>query len=482
MLALRAMSRSLSSRQALLWLVAGAGAVCTGIVVARVSAALVAVVALLPIASHIRWVGWRGAFREPSAISVILLFYIFIFPLRGLALYLQGGTAVSFLGQTVRDIDLALVLSLAGVGTLLFTESFHAAVAKAPVRRPAAPYSTSWGLHVVACSVGVASLVALFLVVKTHGGIAGAQAVFYSHGKEAARTALSLGNSAWQTLSIPAGWFAAFVVLDRRAHPAVRALLFAILALILCSQVIIFGSRLDVLVILTGAWVFHHVLRGPLPKWVLAASVIAAIMGSIPLLSSRSGSEVSASRSFGVSTVEQLSRLTSYGVLEAAMAVRAQPEEIRAALSVPERWLAAPLYMIPAPVWPGKPRLDETRVDVLVAQNLGRYGQRNSGYPTTFMTEAWLLGGLGGLALVAIGFGWMAGALHRRTLAWHSQYGVMLNCFVIATAFTYYKDGDLLLTFTSSVRAGIYLVALLGAAALLDAARTSRKGPGVSRR
>src|SRR5215217_7264505 len=62
-----------------------ATSVLLGYVVAslNVFVALIAAVTLLPVLSHIRWVGVRRAITEPSPVTLILVFYVFAFPQRG---------------------------------------------------------------------------------------------------------------------------------------------------------------------------------------------------------------------------------------------------------------------------------------------------------------------------------------------------------------------------------------------------------------
>jgi hypothetical protein len=118
-------------------------------------------------------------------------------------------------------------------------------------------------------------------------------------------------------------------------------------------------------------------------------------------------------------------------------------------------------------VWPGRPNIETERLDLIVAQKLGDQNQQTTGFPTTYLTEWWLIGG--GLAVIvaSVLFGALVGRLHAMLIGTRARerpaITLLAYCFVATTAFSYYKDGDLLMTAVGSVRMAVYL----GAAALV---------------
>jgi hypothetical protein len=246
---------------------------------------------------------------------------------------------------------------------------------------------------------------------------------------------------------------------------------------IVLAMVIVFGSRLDALLALAGAWVVLHYNRRTVPVWAVLASAALIVLISVPIVSQRDGGQVT-----GLSAYEKYSRIASYGVLDASLAVQESPGDLRRKLTDRDRWLALPLYLVPSSLWPGKPSIDTVRMDVLVAQSIGTTNQQDTGFPTSYVTELWLYGGWPAVLLASIGLGALLGALHRTLVGPHSTRAkpaaLLWYCVVVLAGFSYYKDGDLLMTAVGSGRTAIYL----GGAMLITGAWTPFADRGAERR
>src|SRR4051812_8040859 len=181
---------------------------------ADVPAAMLTLGTLLPVAAHVRWVGVRRALSEPSPATVILLFYLSVFPQRGLAIATSDFTKIKFAVGATRA-DLAATLMLASLCTTLLIEAYHRVHRN---ERPVAWTKTMRGqpLHfeTLAAILGALALTGLVLTVVQNGGIGGAQEVFLGHSKFSAAEAKSAATSLVATVAIPAVWCAAGAVFD----------------------------------------------------------------------------------------------------------------------------------------------------------------------------------------------------------------------------------------------------------------------------
>jgi len=443
----------------------------------NVTAVLMAAVTLLPVASHVRWVGFRAAVSEPSPVTLILFFYLCVFPQRGLVIAANQFTDVKF-ALTATTEDLAATLLLASLGTTVFVESFHLVRRRSGGGAEILRQGTREMRRVIplATLLGFLALAALAAAILQNGGFAGAQTVFLSHSKTAAVEARSYALSLWSTVTVPAVWAAAAVVAGATVRRSTR-LSFGILALIIVlSQILVFGSRLQALVALMGAWVVVHYSRRALPVAAILIAFPAVMLLSVPIVSQREGQDLAR-----LPTYERYSRIASYGVLDSTLGIRQHRAQLKAKLDDPYRWLNLPLYLVPTLVWPEKPTLDDKRLDLYVARAVGGVNQADTGFPAGYGTELWLYRGWPAVLLGSMLFGALVGALDRRLLnAWQerrSVSGLLWYCFLVALAFTYYKDGDLVTSAVSVIRGGTYLgIAMIVTGVstlLLDRARDS---------
>lgn len=445
-------------------------AVLVGLSAAHLYAPIVGVVTLLPVFSHTRRTGLRGALREPSVVVVIVAFYVFVFPLRGLVIAASGYHDVVLAHNVVTGSDLSFVLVVASIGTAALVEAFYLARR----RRGSRPSLVS-GFHdavtldgatrrpllILAGLLSAISFAGLAVVIRQYGGIQGAQAALLGHSKAAALAGQTggLGGSAWALFAGPAVWCAAYVAMDRATPNFTRAIFAVVVGVVVVSQLVVFGSRLSALLALTGVWVVAYYSGRPIPTGRILAAIPIAIIISVPIIAQRPGGD-----SFGLTTVERYSRIASYGVLDTALAVHQEPQAIKQALTTSQRWLDFPAYFVPASLSPNRPNIAARTLDLYVAQKLGGAPDQNTGFPATYVTEWLLYAGWPGVLLVSILLGGVLGLIDRRLVAVPAKRTpatVLCYAFVVVAAFTYYKDGDVLLTAVGTIRLALYLGLLL---------------------
>jgi hypothetical protein len=435
--------------------------VLLGLAASRLMGVAVAVVTLLPILSHIRCVGPRRAITEPSIATLIVVFYTAVFPLRGLGIVLSGYTNIDLVLGTVSSAELVAELVLASLATTVLIEAFHwraRAGATSGVPRVVSFDDTRGRVRLAAEVLVALSLLALLVIFYQSGGISGAQAKYFSHSKaDALEGAKSTALTIWSLLSVPAVWLAACYAVDPGAGRFRRRLLVSASFVIVLAHLIIFGSRLNALLALIGAWIVVYYSRKSMSAWKILIAIPLIVVISSTLLASRAGGEIT-----GQTQYERYSKEIGYSVLDVSLAVRQKPGAIRDKLSDSRRWLDLPLYFAPSPLWPNKPNIDTTRLDLFVAQSLGNRYQQETGFPTSYITEAWLYWGTGGVLVLSLLLGAGFGGLHRRVLKEPlGAGGLIWYCLVATSAFSYYKDGDILTTSVGIARTIVYVALIL---------------------
>ena len=220
-----------------------------------------------------------------------------------------------------------------------------------------------------------------------------------------------------------------------------------------------YGSRLTALYGLIGVWIVLYYEGHRIPGRLIAAFVGVAIVLSVPIVSERS-----ASRGPRQSLLQTYSRLSGYGVLDVSLAVHREPNQIRAELLQPTRWLDLPGYFVPAVLWHGRPNLSSRRLGLYVAQDLGNVNDKATGFPSTYVTEGWLIGGWPAAITLSVLFGGLLGWTRRRLVgcaARPSPAVVLSYCFVVTAGWAYYEGGDIVSTIVGETRIGVYLVMLM---------------------
>lgn len=474
------------------------GAVClaalaVGLVADQLTFLPIGLLTLLPGVSHARWVGLRNALTEPNAATVIVIFYLFVFPLRGLVIAATGFTDVQFDPFPITASDLIAELALASLGTAAIIESFHfvrrserlrfsigAIQDVPPPVDPLEAHGSSAsmspdrrGLLYLAVLLSAPALLGLLLLLAQYHGLGGVQAQFLSHAKIAGGNKSS-SYRLWTVLAVPAVWCLSAAAIRGATSWLERALLGGAAALLVVAQIVAFGARLDAVLALLGVWTVFHYSGLRLSPSLVLVGLLVTIGLSIPILSARPGGSTLTS----LPVYEQVSQISSYGILDAALTVNQNPGQIEAQMSASTRWLNSPLYLVPSFLWPNKPTIDGKTMDVFVAKTIGNFEQQNTGFPTSYLTEQLLYGGWLLVLLVSVLFGALLGWLHVRLLEGRQRRpppaALIWQAFVLEAAFTYYKDGDVLQTAVGEIRTAFYL----GAAMLVTGVWSLRSGLG----
>lgn len=424
---------------------------------------LIALATLLPVVAHVRHVGLRRALTDPTPITFIVAFYVFVFPLRGLLIAASGYTDIQFERNAVTGRELTEVLLLASMGTTVLVESYYLVVGKAgslldpselkSMMTPA-PKQVVRLAELLACL----AMAGLAGVIVRYGGISGAQAALLNHSK-GVLTSGSTTDSAWQLFAGPSVWCASYIAANRATAVVTRAVFGGIALIMVCGMLVIYGSRLDAIVALMGTWIVFHYSGGRVPvSLVLLIVPLFAVLSSVVLSSRATGPTPH------LATVERYSRIAGYGVLDVSLDVWQRPTVVRQELSSANRWLDLPGYLVPSVLWHGRPDISARRLDVYVARAIGTVNDQNTGFPSTYLTEDWLLGGwplvLALSALGGAGLGWTDRKLVRDVTKL-SPGKVLAYCYIVTAAFNYYKDGDILTSFVGDLRTGVYLSVLL---------------------
>jgi hypothetical protein len=413
--------------------------------------------------SHMRWVGARRAITEPSIATVILFFYVSVFPLRGIMVAASHLSDIEFVHGTQSYSEVASLLALAGVATTVLIEAFHRTRRRRPLSTTISETvgtSKLSGLVVLAGLTSALTLISLLGLIVQHHGIAGAKSAYVSHSKLAGlRGEHDIALSIWTVLTLPTVWTAACVVLASGAKKVHRVTFATVATLIVLADLIIFGSRLDVILAVVGVWIIFYYSGRRVPVLAVFAAITVIILVSVPILEQRSSGSAASS-----SPLEKYSRIAGYGVLDATLAVREDPNEIRSKLEQSSRWLALPLYLTPSILWPGRPNINLTRMDLYVAESIGSQNQKTAGYPTTYMTELWLYGGWLLVIVGSLVFGLVLGWFHERIIGRQTQLSpamLLWYCLIADLGFTYYKDGDIVTSSVTAVRTGLYYAVAL---------------------
>lgn len=442
-------------------------AVSLGFAAGDLASSIVGLATLLPFFSHLRRVGFRHAITEPSAITIILLFYFFVFPLRGLVIGLSKYSDITIAHGSVSGTELAMTLLLASGATTVLVESYYfvrnsAGTTVATSEFDALDRQQSKAASTLASILCFLAITALLGLLFQYGGLRSAQSALLSHSKSASLLGeKSVAGSIWSLFAVPAVWCAAYVNVSPTKTRFFQVITSLIGAMIVLAELVVFGSRLNAMLACLGAWVIFYYSGRAIPSTRILILIPVVLLISFTVVSQRPGSSAAK-----LSLVEQYSRVAGYGVLDASLAVHQQPAEIRSKLTEPQRWSDLPAYFVPSFLWPTKPNLDQRRMDFFVAQAVGTQNDRTTGFPTTYITEAWLYDGWPMALVISILFGGILGWLHRLLVRRHatrrSPAALFTYCFVVTVAFTFYKDGDILGTFVGDARAAVYLgVAML---------------------
>jgi len=420
----------------------------------------IALVTLAPLASHARHVGLRHMLTEPSSATIIVWFYIAVFPLRALVIAASGYDDVYLARGVVPSNSLVAELLLASFATTALIEAYYFVLGPLkpqPIAKDQLPLPPAVVRFAFLLS-GLA-LVSLVGVIATYGGIGAAHAALLQHSVAATlQGKTSLSESAFELFAAPSVWAASYVAINRQAAKHIRVTLGAAAGLVILGALIVYGSRLNALLGLMGVWVVLYYSGRRLSTGRVLAALVVAVLVSQPILSERAGG-IKARES----TLEKYSRIVGYGELDVALAIRQEPDTIRQKFDDPNRWLELPEYFVPSFIWHNRPILFANRLGLYVGEELGNVNDATIGLPSTYVTEGWLLGGWIPTLIISLVFGAFLGWGRKRLVSspTPSAAAVLTYCFMVTLGWTYYKDGDLVPTIVGQTRTAVYLGLLL---------------------
>jgi hypothetical protein len=451
-------------RDKLVYLVGVCAAILIGLAAGDFYLPVIGLLTLAPVVSHVRHVGWRHAVTEPSAITLIVGFYVLFFPLRGLVIAESGYTDTVLPGLAISASDLVSLLFLASASTTALVEGYYLTrrwtpTASTAFKEPSSRHAAAERLTYLLTAV---SLLALMIVVVRNGGVAGTRALYISHSTVTSaigNSANGTGGSVWALFANPASWCCAYVIFNVGSSAGTRAYAIAFIVVLIAADLYLFGSRLNTTLVLIGVWIVYHYSGRRIPMlWALLAVPLAVLI-SQPILATRSRGSTNPT----ISKVEQYSRTAGYGVLDVSLRVHQHPQELREQAAHLARYADFAEYLVPSFLWHGRPNISKVLIGYYTAIDVGTVTDRHTGLPTTYITEAWLLFGWPGAILWSLVFGMLLGWASRRLVGGGrpSPGAVLGYCFIAAVAWNYYKDGDILMTFVGQARAAVYLLFLL---------------------
>jgi hypothetical protein len=448
---------------------------------------VVGLISLAPVLAHVRHVGWRAAITEPSAMTFVVAFYVLFFPVRGLVLYDAKLTDLQYATLPVSTRDLGSLLIWASICVTVLVEAYYLTRRWHPTRVPVrvGPADRHKAMEHLAMLLGAVSMLSLAVVVERHGGLGGARAALVHHAVVQASPGNGSGiaGSAWALCSIPAVWACVYLLCNAGSSTRLRWCAAATCVVILAAQLYVYGSRLDVTQALMGAWIVFYYSGRRIPATYVVLVVPLAVIASQLVVSTR----VSVQSRKAVATaspVERYSRLAGYGVLDISLDLHAKPAAVEAAIRKPTRWLDLPLYFVPSALWRGRPSFSQYSLALYVAQTVGTVNDQNTGFPTTYLTEAWLLFGWGGAVVWSLVFGAFGGWVSRLLIDRRGPPGPaaqMGYCLAAIGIWNYFKDGDVLGAIVGQGHQIVYFALFLWATNVIGAKRgASAKGPVAS--
>lgn len=443
-------------------------------------AVAVGLATLLPLFSQIRHLGWRHAFTQPSAATIIVGFYLFVFPLRALVVAASGYDDVFLAHGAVSSNDVIGVLLLASAATTALIESYYFTLGKtSPASGPTPSGADSRSVLLLATILVSLALFSLVGVLAQYGGLAGAQAAFLAHNVIAQLEGkTSVAGSGWELFAVPSVWCAAYVAANPGPARWIRLLFTFAGTLIVVSALVVYGSRLNALLALMGVWVVIYYAGWRIPTGLIVLVLPVAILLSEPLVSARTSGPAPR-----LPAIERYSRVAGYDVLDVALAIHREPQQVKAEFDRPQRWLDLPAYFVPSALWHDRPNLIARRLGLYVAQDLGTVNDQATGFPSTYITEGWLIGGWPATIILSVLVGGLLGWARRRLVdspLSPSPAAILAYCFVVTAGWTYYKDGDILSTIVGQTRTAVYLVLIMLATGVLGR-RPRRRASHTSR-
>ena len=410
-------------------------------------------VALLPVVLFVL-LSFRDNSRGIFTIgSIIILFYSFFFIVRGLQLIIFSDSHL--LISLVGGGDVKPILFGVGVAMTCFVIGYYL-----PFNLRLASYIPSTksfsdsryfklllilsGLFLTIAYVG------LILLIIEHGGVSGVVDRFIQHTKIFSSSIRErFGMMLWMTFHPVGVWLVALSY--AKANRCKFSTWLGVLLVLVCVMafgvaVFIFGSRSQLLAVFIGVMVIYHWCIKRIPTRLILVGLPAVTFLSFWIVAYRTSS-------LTIVTIEEFLEIIGHNVLDVMIAIREDSIPI-GFLASSDRWLQIPFSLVPRVLWLDKPLMTVNRLDWLVADYYrGGFGQTLTGYPSSMFSEWYLIGGWSLTVLV----GWVFGQIVGVSDNWfsrqeHKTVAIWLYLPVLISMVYYFKDGDIVMSLTSSVK------------------------------
>lgn len=410
-------------------------------------------VALLPVVLFV-YLSFRDNSRGMFTTGgIIILFYSFFFVIRGLQLILFKESPL--LISLVNRGDVKPVLFGVGIAMTCFVFGYYLPYNRRFTR--SIPITITFSnsrylklLSILSLLFLLVAYVGLILLVIEHGGVSGVVDRFIQHTKIFTSTVRErYGMMLWTTFHPMGVWLVALSY--AKSHGTKYRRWLGIILVLVCMNalvvaIFIFGSRSQILAVFAGVAVIYNWCVKRIPTRLIIAGLPVIIFLGFWIVAYRTDS-------LTLVTVEEFFDNIGHNVLDMMVAIREDPIPI-SFLTSPDRWLQIPIALVPRIFWPDKPLMTLTRLDWLVADYYrGGFGQTLTGYPSSMFSEWYLVGGW---PLTAIA-GWIIGQIVGITDNWFcsqksKDVAIWLYLPVLISMVYYFKDGDIVMSFTSSLK------------------------------
>lgn len=400
---------------------------------------------------------------EPIIAWLIAIAHATFFTAGALGIWLRGNYT-PFLGlQPVSDGGLMVfTLRISAIATCL---ACGVALGERN-SRPATPSSPTQiiaqqrVLFIASQLLFTASLAGFLLTVDSLGGLGATASTFRTHEFDAITTSVgTLGLSAWAVFSVPAGILVSTEIWSRRNHMRASIAL-AELASLIAVMLFVFGSRLNVALVVIGCLLYRFEVTGrgiPIRQTLLGLTVFALVSG--PVLEQRAALK-------GADASTGLTDALAYGIVDVGTAASLVRDSIATGERDWERYGTLLASMVPG-LGPPASDIQAARLDRILGQTIATPAQRgNSALPPSLpvtLDLSWgLMLGSGIAALIGYALGTIAQWLRRVRSPYRLFASSLYGVYVVNA----YKDGDLPLNAATTVRQAIIVSVAIAVVAL----------------
>lgn len=396
---------------------------------------------------------------------LVVLAYLFFFPVAGFGLWLTDYRGMLFPSVVpVPEITVPLVLfGMAGAMSAFVWGYGRACCFGAPRQWPRleATPSTAQRWSAITYMLLLGTYGGLALLVYANESLQEVTEKFARHSKDLSLSVTEqLGLALWSMSAPTAAWFGAAVERGNRTacRKPSRVLLMVLGLGLVAAAFFLFGSRKQLVAMVLGAAIVRHVSVARIRPRIVLLGLVVSVMLSVIVVTWRTG----------VSVTQPLWEVVSgnlgHGVLDTASAIVAEPEILRNALATPERLSTPFVALIPRLVWPTKPLMNDTRLDVVVALGYGKRQWYDSGFPSSIAGEAYAIGGWAAVVFACFALGVVCGLCHTWISSSPSTPAAVAYAAFCISCLWYFKDGDVVMSFTGATKTWLYVAVALALA------------------